>query len=71
MLILSRQIGETICINDDICVTVLGVQGKQVKLGITAPPGVPVHREEIYRRIHGTNSTQTECGRAPGRSLLP
>ena len=70
MLILSRHIGETICINDDISVTVLGIQGKQVKLGITAPQGVPVHREEIYRRIHGTNSTQIERVREPARSLL-
>ncbi|ATR83033.1 carbon storage regulator [Pseudomonas sp. HLS-6] len=51
MLILTRRIGETIRINDDISVTVLSVQGQQVKLGIAAPAEVAVHREEIYERI--------------------
>ena len=51
MLILTRRIGETIRINDDISVTVLSVQGQQVKLGIAAPADVAVHREEIYERI--------------------
>ena len=51
MLILTRKPGETIRINDDISVTVLGVSGQQVRLGITAPESVEVHREEIYQRI--------------------
>ena len=51
MLILTRKAGETICINDDISITVLSVQGQQVKLGIAAPKDVAVHREEIYQRI--------------------
>lgn len=51
MLILTRRVGETIRINDDISVTVLGVAGQQVRLGITAPASVEVHREEIYQRI--------------------
>lgn len=51
MLILTRIVGESIKIGDDITVTVLGVNGKQVRLGIDAPKGVPVHREEIYKRI--------------------
>lgn len=51
MLILTRRVGETIRINDDISVTVLGVKGMQVRLGIDAPEGVAVHREEIYERI--------------------
>ncbi|MBP5966799.1 carbon storage regulator CsrA [Pseudomonas iridis] len=51
MLILTRKPGETIRINDDISVTVLGVSGQQVRLGITAPAEVEVHREEIYQRI--------------------
>jgi carbon storage regulator len=51
MLILTRKPGETIRINDDISITVLSVQGQQVKLGISAPEDVAVHREEIYRRI--------------------
>lgn len=51
MLILTRRVGETIRINDDISVTVLGVKGNQVRLGIEAPEGVAVHREEIFQRI--------------------
>ena len=51
MLILSRRIGETIMIGDDVTVTVLGVQGNQIRIGIHAPDDVSIHREEVYRRI--------------------
>jgi carbon storage regulator len=51
MLILTRRIGETLMIGNDIIVTVLGVKGNQVRLGVGAPKDVAVHREEIYRRI--------------------
>ena len=51
MLILTRRVGETIRINDDISIQVLAVCGQQVKIGITAPADVPVHREEVYERI--------------------
>lgn len=51
MLILTRRVGETIRINDDISVTVLGVNGMQVRLGVEAPSDVEVHRQEIYERI--------------------
>ncbi len=51
MLILTRRTGETLKIGDDVEVTVLGVKGNQVRLGITAPKEVAVHREEVYERI--------------------
>lgn len=51
MLIVTRRVGETIVIGDDVTVTVLGVKGNQVRLGVNAPRDLPVHREEIYERI--------------------
>ena len=51
MLILTRRVGETLIIGDDVFITVLGVKGNQVKIGINAPKNVPVHREEIKRKI--------------------
>lgn len=51
MLILTRRVGETVMIGNDTTVTVLGVKGNQVRVGVNAPKEVPVHREEIYERI--------------------
>jgi len=51
MLILTRRVGETVIIGNDVDVTVLGVKGNQVRLGVKAPREVSVHREEIYQRI--------------------
>ena len=54
MLILTRKVGESVLIGDDISITVLSVRGNQVKLGVQAPKEVSVHREEIYQRIQQT-----------------
>ena len=51
MLILTRRVGETLMVGDDVTVTVLGVKGNQVRIGINAPKDVSVHREELYQRI--------------------
>lgn len=55
MLILTRRVGETLMIGDDVTVTVLGVKGNQVRIGVNAPRDVSVHREEIYDRIKREN----------------
>lgn len=51
MLILSRRIGESLTIGEDVTLTVLGVKGNQIRLGIKAPRGVPVHREEVLEKL--------------------
>jgi carbon storage regulator len=60
MLILTRRVGETLMVGDEITVTVLGVKGNQVRLGVNAPKNVAVHREEIYQRIHDEDQPEGE-----------
>ncbi|EMB0750388.1 carbon storage regulator CsrA [Providencia rettgeri] len=59
MLILTRRINEEVMIGDDIKIRILGVKGNQVRIGIAAPEGVSVHREEIYQRILAEKSNTT------------
>ena len=58
MLILTRRVGETLVIGDEVTVTVLGVRGNQVRLGVNAPKDVAVHREEIYLRIQNEKDAE-------------
>lgn len=62
MLILTRRIGETLMVGDDVAITVLGVKGNQVRLGVNAPKEIPVHREEIYLRIQAEKRQQSQGG---------
>jgi carbon storage regulator len=66
MLILTRRIGETLMVGDDVSITVLGVKGNQVRIGVNAPKDVGVHREEIYQRIQkeksGGSPSDSEAG---------
>jgi carbon storage regulator len=68
MLILTRRVGETVVIGNDVDVTVLGVKGNQVRLGVKAPREVSVHREEIYKRIKEEPDAERHEPRANGNS---
>ncbi len=62
MLILTRRVGETLMIGDEVTVTVLGVKGNQVRIGVNAPRDVAVHREEIFDRIKNEQDQQNGTG---------
>ncbi len=71
MLILTRKLGETIRIGNEIKITILNTKGRQIKMGIDAPPDVTVHREEVYQMIREQNILAAEAGRddSTGKSL--
>lgn len=64
MLILTRRAGETLMVGDDVTITVLGVKGNQVRIGVNAPKNVSVHREEIYQRIQREKEQKTGASSA-------
>ncbi|HXA36212.1 MAG TPA: carbon storage regulator CsrA [Steroidobacteraceae bacterium] len=69
MLILTRRVGETVMIGNDVTVTVLGVKGNQVRIGVNAPKDVAVHREEIYERIKREEDHDSGSGSGSGTPM--
>jgi carbon storage regulator len=70
MLILTRRVGETVMIGEDVTVTVLGVKGNQVRIGVSAPRDVAVHREEIFERIKREESGELDPSHDPDAGVV-
>ena len=71
MLILTRRVGETLKVGDDVSVTVLGVRGSQIRIGITAPKGIGVYREEIYDKKKDIDEQTEEDDKTPSDLVTP
>jgi carbon storage regulator len=69
MLILTRRVGETVMIGNEVTVTVLGVKGNQVRIGVNAPKDVAVHREEIYERIKREQDQDSNASGSPAKMV--
>jgi len=69
MLILTRRVGEALMVGDEVTVTVLGVKGNQVRIGVNAPKHVSVHREEIYERIRAEQQAELDSPAQPSAAL--
>lgn len=69
MLILTRRVGEALMVGDEVTVTVLGVKGNQVRIGVNAPKHVSVHREEIYERIRAEQQAELDGSAQPSAAL--
>ncbi len=68
MLILTRRVGESLIVGDDVTLTVLGIKGNQVRIGVNAPKEVSVHREEIYQRIQREKNGDLDAAANEGHS---
>ena len=71
MLIVKRRVGETLMIGDEVSVTVLGVKGNQVRIGVNAPKDIAVHREEIYQRIQHERSVKSQMQHLESGNFAP
>lgn len=69
MLVLTRKVGESIRINDNVCITVIEIDGRNVKIGVEAPRSIAIHREEVYLRIQEENRKAANAGNSDVGSM--